>query len=125
MIRVGTDILQIQRIDRVVERQGLRFVQRILTPSEQQEYLSSKLANRLLAKRFAAKEAVAKALGTGIGRGVSWQDIGIDHNANGAPIVVLSGGALKVAQELGSIDIAISIADETDYVVAFAVLGDG
>ena len=77
---------------------------------------------RLLAKRFAAKEAVAKALGTGIGRGVSWQDIRVDHDENGAPLVELSGGALEVASRRGGDTVALSISDEAEYVVAFAVL---
>lgn len=122
MIGVGTDILKMQRIDEVVGRLGNKFVQRILTPSEQREYQACSQPNRLLAKRFAAKEAVAKALGTGIGRGVSWQDITIGHDAHGAPRVVLSGGALEVAIARGGSRIELSLADEAEYVVAFAVL---
>ena len=124
MISVGTDILQIERIEEVVTRLGDRFVRRILTPQEQEEYAVSKQANRLLAKRFAAKEAIAKSLGTGIGRGVSWQDIQIEHDANGAPIVKLQGGAKLVALERGGTRVALSLADEMDYVVAFAVLAE-
>ncbi|PLW68018.1 holo-ACP synthase [Pseudohalioglobus lutimaris] len=122
MIAVGTDILRFDRIDAVVERQGLRFVERILCPEECEEYADSARPANLLAKRFAAKEAVAKALGTGIGRGVSWQDIRIAHNAHGAPVVELTGGALRVARELGGTRVALSLADEVDCVVAFAVL---
>ncbi len=122
MIAIGTDILQIDRIEEVVGRLGDRFVRRILTLQEQREYAVSKQANRLLAKRFAAKEAIAKALGTGIGRGVSWQDIQIEHDANGAPIVQLFGGAKRVALERGGTRVELSLADEMDYVVAFAVL---
>ncbi len=122
MIAVGTDILQMSRIDDVVGRLGDRFVQRILTPEEQAEYRASAMPNRLLAKRFAAKEAIAKALGTGIGRGVSWQDIRIDHDGNGAPCVVLSGGALASAKSRGGTRVELSLADEVDYVVAFAIL---
>lgn len=122
MIAVGTDILRIARVEEVVGRLGERFVQRILTPAECEEYASSAQPTRLLAKRFAAKEAVAKALGTGIGRGVSWQDIHIGHDASGAPLVTLSGGALAVADALGGRRVALSLADEMEYVVAFAVL---
>ena len=124
MIAVGTDILEIKRIDDVVGRLGDKFVHRILTPQEQGEYRASGQPNRLLAKRFAAKEAVAKALGTGIGRGVSWQDIRIDHDHAGAPMVVLSGGALEAAHARGGTRMELSLADEVDYVVAFAVLAD-
>jgi holo-[acyl-carrier protein] synthase len=122
MIAVGTDILRFERIDEVVERLGERFVERILTPLEREEYAASRRPGNLLAKRFAAKEAVAKALGTGIGRGVSWQDIRISHDQNGAPLVTLSGGALEVARKRGGSWVAISLADEVDCVVAFAVL---
>lgn len=122
MIAVGTDILEFQRIAAVVGRLGERFVQRVLRPEEQAEYAQASQPLRLLAKRFAAKEAVAKALGTGIGRGVSWQDIHILHDGNGAPLVALSGGALKVATERGGAEVLVSISDERNYVVAFAAL---
>jgi len=122
MIAVGTDILKLERVEEVVERLGDRFVERILTPEERLEYAASNRPGNLLAKRFAAKEAVAKALGTGIGRGVSWQDIHITHDAHGAPQVHLSGGALTVAREKGGTRVALSLADEIDCVIAFAVL---
>lgn len=122
MIAVGTDIIAIHRIDDVQARLGDRFVKRILTATEYQEYTRAAQPNRLLAKRFAAKEAVAKALGTGIGNGVSWQDIQIEHDRLGAPMARLSGGALAAARARGGERIAISLSDETDHVVAFAVL---
>ena len=122
MIAIGTDILRIARVEEVLERLGDRFVRRILSPQEQAEYRASAMPHRLLAKRFAAKEAIAKSLGTGIGRGVSWQDITIEHDDSGAPQVVLSGGALAVATERGGNRIELSLADEVEYVVAFAVL---
>ncbi|MCX2981839.1 holo-ACP synthase [Halieaceae bacterium IMCC14734] len=122
MLGIGTDIVQIVRIEAVVERQGVRFVQRILTPVEVEEYDNSRLGVRLLAKRFAAKEAIVKALGTGIGHGVGWQDMTIEHDDKGAPLVTLRGGAEQRAQQLGGSKMLLSLADESDYVVAFAVL---
>ncbi len=122
MIALGTDILEVKRIEEVVDRLGDRFVRRILTEPEREEYAQSALPNRLLAKRFAAKEAVAKALGTGIGRGVSWQHIRIDHDDMGAPQVVLTGGAQEVASERGGTQVLLSLSDEAEYVVAFAAL---
>ncbi|MBA6412533.1 holo-ACP synthase [Parahaliea sp. F7430] len=124
MIAVGTDILEIARIEAVVERLGDRFVARILTAEEQREYNNSQMPLRLLAKRFAAKEAIAKALGTGIGRGVSWQHMNIVHDDKGAPMVELSGGALAAAEARGGSRVLLSLADEQAYVVAFAVLGE-
>jgi holo-[acyl-carrier protein] synthase len=122
---VGTDILRVARIEEVLSRSGERLVRRILTPQEQDEYRASKQPTRLLAKRFAAKEAVAKSLGTGIGRGVSFQDIQIEHDEHGAPKVKLSGGARQVALARGGLRVELSLADELDYVVAFAVLAKG
>lgn len=122
MIAVGTDILKLDRIDETVARLGDRFVRRVLTPEECEEFADSARPNNLLAKRFAAKEAVAKALGTGIGRGVSWQDIRIGHDAYGAPTVTLTGGALGRASALGGSRVALSLADESDCVIAFAIL---
>ena len=122
MIAVGTDILKVQRVEEVLARLGERFARRILTEKELEEYQDSAQAARLLAKRFAAKEAIAKSLGTGIGRGVSWQDMQIEHDEHGAPVVILTGGALSAAQQRGGARVALSIADERDYVVAFAVL---
>lgn len=122
MIALGTDILRVDRIEGVVARLGDRFVRRILTAAERSQYRDSAAPNRLLAKRFAAKEAVAKALGTGIGRGVSWQDIHIEHNEFGAPLVRLTGGAQEVAGNLGASRVLLSLSDEAEYVVAFAAL---
>jgi holo-[acyl-carrier protein] synthase len=122
MISVGTDILKFERLEETLDRLGDRFVERILTPQEQQEFALSKRPSNLLAKRFAAKEAVAKCLGTGIGRGVSWQNIRITHDEQGAPGVELSGEALRVAQARGGTQVLLSLADETDCVIAFAAL---
>jgi holo-[acyl-carrier protein] synthase len=122
MIAIGTDILQIDRVTEALTRQGERFMRRILTPDEQEEFAASKQPERLLAKRFAVKEAVVKALGTGIGRGVSWQDIHLYHDDAGAPLVELSGGAAEVARQRGGSHVLVSLADERDYVVAFAAL---
>ncbi len=122
MIGIGTDIVKVSRIEEVVQRQGERFVSRILTAAEMDEYAASKQAIRLLAKRFAAKEAIVKALGTGIGNGVGWQHICIEHDELGRPLVVLSGGAAERAESLGATGVLLSLADEDEYIVAFAAL---
>ena len=96
IVGVGTDIVQINRIEETLERLGEAFVARILTPAERLEFQSSANPHRLLAKRFAAKEAVGKALGTGIGQGISWQHIEITHNDIGAPSLRLSGRPIGV-----------------------------
>ena len=104
---VGTDIVTIERVAAAVKRGGERFVERILTPFEQSQYQARGNSISYVAKRFAAKEAVAKALGTGIGRGISWQHIQIENDEQA---------------QLGSRQAHISIADEVDQAIAFVVL---
>ncbi|MDG0969712.1 MAG: holo-ACP synthase [Porticoccaceae bacterium] len=119
---IGTDIVEIARIVSILHRQNDRFVSRILTDNEQRKYSDSQRETTFLAKRFAAKEAVAKALGTGIGNGVSFQDIEITHDDRGAPLVVLSGGAQAVMLDKGASNVFVSISDETNYAIAYAVI---
>ena len=122
VIGIGTDIVEIGKISDVLNRQGDKFVERILTESAHAQYQQSHQKATFLAKRFAAKEAVAKALGTGIGHGVSFQDMVITNDVKGAPQISLSGGAAKIlAKKEGSV-VLISIADERDYAIAYAVL---
>lgn len=122
MIAIGTDIVDIRRIESSLQRQGDAFVERILTVAEILEFERFKRRPAYLAKRFAAKEAVAKALGTGIGYGVSFQNIEISNNTMGAPQVALNGGAEEKLQELGASSVRLSLSDERNYAVAFAVL---
>lgn len=122
MIAIGTDIVEIGRIEAVLARQGERFLARILTEREQA------VAGRLtrpapyLARRFAAKEAIAKALGTGIGRQLSWRDLAIESKDSGAPYVVLSSRGRAVLEAAGGSRVLITISDERAYAVAFAVV---
>lgn len=120
ILGVGTDILQISRIEQALERTP-KLAERILTSLEQALFSEEKQPARFLAKRFAAKEAVTKALGTGIGRGVSWHHIEIDKDELGRPLVALNGGAAERASELGIANIQISYSDEKEYIVAFVV----
>lgn len=119
---IGTDIVNIARIAAVLERQGQRFAERILNAAELQEYVDHPHQARYLSKRFAVKEAASKALGTGIGQGVSWHDISLDHTALGAPVLILEGKAYEHAQRQGSQHFHVSLADEVDSVVAFVVM---
>ncbi len=117
---VGTDLLDIRRMAKALERTP-RLAQRILTEEELVQYQDSTRPENFLAKRFAAKEAAVKALGTGIGRGISWQHFCISYDSLGRPLMTLNGGALEKAEQLGIRQIHISYSDETDHVVAFAV----
>lgn len=117
---IGTDIAQISRIEKALARTpGLP--KRILTSEELLAFDSAKDGARYLAKRFSAKEAIVKALGTGIGHGVSWQHISIVNDDLGGPLVQLFDGALTRSQQLGVTTIHLSYSDEQDFVVAFAV----
>jgi len=95
IIGVGSDIVDVRRIARVLERHGERFLARIYTRVEREK--AERRANRAetYAKRFAAKEACAKALGTGFRRGVFWRDMGVVNLASGRPTMQLTGGALN------------------------------
>jgi holo-[acyl-carrier protein] synthase len=119
---IGTDIVTIARIEAALERTGRKFAQRILTEFEMTQFDRASVPAAFLAKRFAAKEAAAKALGTGIGRGVSFQQMQIEHDEMGAPLLILSAGALKRQIEIGSQHAHISIADEVEQALAFVVL---
>jgi holo-[acyl-carrier protein] synthase len=122
IVGVGTDIVQIDRIEETLGRLGQKFAERILAPQELQDYLQSPTPHRFLAKRFAAKEALGKALGTGIGQGVSWQHIEVSHSEWGAPLLNLSGEAEARMDQMAAQSAHLSIADEKDYALAFVVL---
>ena len=124
VIGVGCDLTSIARVERSLARLGARFAERILAPAELALFASSPKPAAYLAKRFASKEAVAKALGTGIGAAASFQDISIGSSASGQPLVELSGSARATAAAMGVRSIKISISDEADMALAFVVLED-
>ncbi|VAX08442.1 Holo-[acyl-carrier-protein] synthase [hydrothermal vent metagenome] len=100
VIGLGNDLVNIDRIDRSITRFGQRFIDRIFTEIEQ-DYCNGKSARvSNYAKRFAAKEACAKALGTGFAEGVFWRDVGVERHASGKPYFRLTGGALSRLQEI-------------------------
>ncbi|MAW23577.1 MAG: holo-ACP synthase [Porticoccaceae bacterium] len=121
-IAIGTDIIDIQRIADAIERQGDKFVQRILTQSEISEYQARGHSVSFLAKRFAAKEAIAKALGTGIGRGISFQHMIISNNAEGAPQVELQDNAAERLNQLDGTNVLLSLSDEKNYAIAYVAI---
>ena len=119
---IGTDIVNIDRITKAVEGSGRNFAQRILTSTEFGIYTDKGQCPRYLAKRFAAKEAAVKALGTGIGHGISWQHVQIENDERGQPQLLLMGPAAERQAALGSRSAHISIADEQNQAIAFVVL---
>ncbi len=120
IVGIGTDILSIERAKAALSRTP-GIARRVLTDVELERFNVSSDQVRYFAKRFAAKEAIVKSLGTGIGRGVGWQHIEITKTPAGQPKVVLSDGAHDAAQNLGISNVHLSYSDERDYVVAFAL----
>ncbi|GAB6264113.1 holo-ACP synthase [Photobacterium sp. R1] len=122
IVGLGTDIAEIARVELVLERTGAAFARRVLTPQEQAIFRQHKQAGRYLAKRFAVKEAAAKALGTGIACGVSFQDFTVTNNERGKPELTLSGKAAELAAQMAVRHVHLTIADEKHYAVATVIL---
>jgi holo-[acyl-carrier protein] synthase len=126
ILGIGSDLCDIRRIEKTLERHGERFVQRIFTEIERNR--AERKANRAAtyAKRFAAKEACAKALGTGMNRGVFWRDMGVVNQRSGQPTMILTGGAAERLAELTppghQAVIHLTITDEHPYAQAFVVI---
>ncbi len=119
---IGTDIVRVSRISAALERHGERFARRILTDSELSEFNTSTRPDHFLAKRFAAKEAAAKAIGTGFRDGLTLRHIGVRHNKLGRPDLVFSARAIELQQELEFGAAYLSLSDEHDYAIAFVTL---
>lgn len=119
---IGTDLVEIARLAGALERHGERFGERILGAQEQVDWRRADYSPRFLAKRFAAKEAAAKALGTGFRNGVRFADIQVIHDDLGKPYLDFAAAAAARAEELGVIQSELSITDERAYALAFVVL---
>lgn len=121
MIGIGTDIVQIKRIRDTIERYGDQFLDRCFTKAERHRADARAEPVRAYARLFAAKEALLKAVGTGMREGLSWHDFEITPNHLGAPTVLITGGA---RQKLGSIHYKthLSLSDDHDYAVATVVI---
>lgn len=122
IVGLGTDIAEIERVEKALARSGENFARRILTDSELERFHASKQQGRFLAKRFAAKEAASKALGTGIAQGVTFHDFTISHDKLGKPLLTLSGQAAELASQLQVENIHLSISDERHYAMATVIL---
>jgi holo-[acyl-carrier protein] synthase len=120
---IGTDIVRVERMRRSLDRFGLRFAARILNEAELADFARHPRPAHFLAKRFAAKEATAKAMGIGFRNGLRLRDIGVVNDANGKPLLELSGYAQTFTREQHITEMHVSLADEEDYAVAFVTLG--
>jgi holo-[acyl-carrier protein] synthase len=126
ILGIGSDLCDIRRIEKTLARHGARFTERIFTDTERRKAEGRALAASTYAKRFAAKEACAKALGTGMRRGVFWRDMGVVNMRSGQPTMALTGGAAaRLAQMLPAgheVFIHLTITDEHPYAQAFVVI---
>jgi holo-[acyl-carrier protein] synthase len=126
ILGIGSDITDVSRIAKVIERHGDRFIDRVFTPTERA--LAERRRNRIetYAKRFAAKEACAKALGTGLRSGVWWRDMGVVNLASGRPTFELTGGAKRRLQAITppghQARIDLTITDEGPTAHAFVII---
>lgn len=118
---IGIDIIEIHRIEETLERHGERFLNKILTEGERAYCLAQKKPATHIAARFAAKEAVSKAFGTGIGAELGWLDVEVFRRVGGAPEIRLTGQGAAFAEAAGISEIKISISHARDYAVAKAM----
>lgn len=125
LVGIGTDIVHVPRMARGLERFGERYAERLLTPDELREFRRSARPAQFLAKRFAAKEAFVKALGSGFRAGITWRQVGVGHDPLGRPVLVSLAAAAAQAEALGVTGTFLSLADDGDYAVAYVTLLGG
>lgn len=120
-VGIGVDMVDKRRISSLHERYGLKFARRILSEAEFRDYQRVKDKVSFLAKRFSAKEAMSKVLGTGVGQGIRFSELSVEHDAKGKPLAVLSGRAQQIMKELQIDSILLSTSDEKEQAISFAV----
>ncbi|MBL0141031.1 MAG: holo-ACP synthase [Betaproteobacteria bacterium] len=122
ILGVGTDVVSIVRVAQALERWGERFVNRILTPEERVRYVHTRQKASHLAKRFAAKEAFSKAIGTGIREPFRWHSIAVGRDGRGKPGLVPSVDMARHLAQIGVTASHLSLADDAGVAMAFVVL---
>lgn len=122
ILGTGIDIIEVSRIAASYEKFGERFLNRILKPPEIAYALSHKSPAPFLAARFAAKEAISKAFGTGIGKHLGWQDMEVARKESGEPFVILHGGGAHLLKERGGRIVHLSLSHTEHYAAAMAIL---
>lgn len=121
VIGIGTDIVDCQRIARMIEKHEDSFITKVYTPWEIEYCGTRKAATQHYAGRWAAKEAILKAMGTGWAKGIQWTDLEIRNAMGGAPSVALGGAAADICESMGISEIKISISHSELFATAFAV----
>lgn len=121
VLGIGTDIVECLRIAQMIERHGELFINRVYTPQEIRYCQSRKQATQHFAGRWAAKEAILKALGTGWRRGISWRDIEVRNDPMGRPVVGLRGGARDIVEQRGIREMLVSISHCRSHATAYAL----
>jgi holo-[acyl-carrier protein] synthase len=122
VLGIGVDLVECARIQHSIDRFGDRFLRRVFTEGEVEYSMSMKFPARHLAARFAAKEAVSKAFGTGIGKAMGWRDIDIRKKPSGEPFLVFSGHAEELAKKRGVSSALITLSHTEHHAVATIVL---
>ncbi|MBM4132776.1 MAG: holo-ACP synthase [Nitrospira sp.] len=122
IVGIGLDLVKIERIRALADRWQERFLERLYTEAERRYCFERASPYASLAGRFAAKEAVLKAIGTGWSAGISWQDIQVLNDGSGKPVAHVQGRAGALLQEAGVTDIHISLSHDADYAIAQVVL---
>ncbi len=122
VLGIGIDIIEVARIAASHERFGERFLKRILHPNEISYCLSHRMPAPFLAARFAAKEAISKAFGTGIGAQLGWHDMEVGRKESGEPFVILHAAGKKLLQQHGGRMVLISLSHTQQYATAVAIL---
>jgi holo-[acyl-carrier protein] synthase len=121
VLGIGTDIVECLRVSQMIERHGEHFTTRVFTPRENAYCSSRRLANQHYAGRFAAKEAILKALGTGWNQGVEWTDIEVRSEPSGRPTVAFSGKAREICESKGIQEVMLSISHCRTHATAYAL----
>lgn len=126
IIGIGSDLIDIRRIEKTLERHGERFTHRVFTEIERAKSDRRRMRAASYAKRFAAKEAMAKALGTGLSQGVFWRDMGVVNDPSGKPTMALTGGAkarlAALTPDGRNVEVHLTITDDFPLAQAFVIL---
>lgn len=122
IVGIGTDLVEIARIEQALARWGERFARKVLVPRELARFAAHRKPAAYLAKRFAAKEAFSKAMGTGIRTPVNWQNIGVVNQASGRPYLELAAPLAALVERRGIRVVHVSLTDERGMAAAFVVL---